>query len=1066
MAHGSQIPKTKRNRESQPCNSASENNAKNLKSKNKSSKSMPAEFEVTSWWNSCFRLILKAGSNISRFARSFFRKPVMPFEKRATAVMWPMPLPYPAALKESGGFALSSDELSFHRGVNLVVLLLDWLHLKRPPTCPAEIVLHVPLSRLQWRVVRQIESTMHAWRVAEPVTAFNMGRAAEKVENIERALERLGNFETGIYDLFEETLPENSGSIFGSAARSFFAPGLQSDIGGEVVGQGQSFGGSVAKPIVADRLDFRGQPLFDPKPFLDKQSCFIFDDPLSAAKTPEEALEDPPQVRLFGDEAELWKLFKKLDSSGRLGAIPDTKVLPGFQAGLFSVGKDECKDRLIFDSRPFNILETPPNRWIRSMAAGTNLTEFHLEDNEMLIVSGTDLREFYYTFAVSDRRLIRNSLLFSTTVEKITGWNCCTPEISQHKGKIWLGLRTLAMGDTCAVELAQTAHVGILRQLGLLKEENILAMSLPVPRSLSCLGVVIDDLIAFEKILRGSSDPAADSHSKRIVSTAIERFKTLGLIPHEGKTFYNQTEADFWGASFDGDSGYVRAALKRIIPILFATVGILKIGICSVGLLQVIVGCWTSAFLFRRRMLSIFNVVYEVFQRVDSDRAVIRLSDALKEELMLCVGLSPLAATCLRSRTSQQVFASDASNVGWAVVSARLPPWLAKEIHRHGLRKRVWTRLLSPLKSLQKERGVLDQADELPGGEPFASHPLWLLIAGACQFETLKSRRTKLGRHINIDEMVGMLEAEKSAVEEGFPVRYFSLADSQVGLGALLKGRSSSIALNALLRESLPLHLSTSVVSNFGFLPSKLNPADDPTRGVPLRRPHVPQPSWLSAESNLSVEERLTKLDDWLESCEASPWDLSGLPPLEELDGEFEEGFEWMKSCRQKGFLKKKRQPPFSKASKSVREFLGANEFLSPEVSSSNERKSVSSCPNAKQLGVKALSPEAISFLSSLPREQFIFPASWNVQPNWVPDFAGYLDLYSGKKGIASAVARSGKSWSITFELGDSEAQDLSLGPNRSVVEELIRLRAVHTVGAAIFCRSFPEQCVHLSGRS
>ena len=271
MAHDSQIPKTKTNRESQPCNSASENNDKNLKSKNKSSKSMPAEFEVTSWWNSCFRLILKAGSNISRFARSFFRKPVMPFEKRATAVMWPMPLPYPAALKESGGFALSSDEISFHRGVNLVVLLLDWLHLKRPPTCPAEIVLHVPLRRLQWRVVRQIESTMHAWRVAEPVTAFNMGRAAEKVENIERALERLGNFETGIYDLFEETLPENSGSIFGSAARSFFAPGLQSDIGGEVVGHGQSFGGSVAKPIVADRLDFRGQPLFDPKPFLDSK---------------------------------------------------------------------------------------------------------------------------------------------------------------------------------------------------------------------------------------------------------------------------------------------------------------------------------------------------------------------------------------------------------------------------------------------------------------------------------------------------------------------------------------------------------------------------------------------------------------------------------------------------------------------------------------------------------------------------------------------------------------------------------------------------------------------------
>lgn len=1041
----------------------------------KSSKPLPAEFKVTSWWNSCFRLVLQVGGSLASFARSFFRKPVMPFEEKATAVMWPMPLPYPAVMKRSAVDPICSNDVSFQCGVNLAVLMLNWLHLKRPSTCPAEITLYAPLSRLQWRVVRQVELTMNAWRDAEPVTAFNMGRAAAKVENIERALERLCTFESGLFELFDEALPDSSSSLSRSASRKFFAPGLQADGGGDIVGQSSSCGGSVAKPIIADRLDFRGVPKFDPKPFLDKQGRFIFDDPLSAALKPEDAVEDPPQVKLFGDACELWKLFQKLDATGRLGAIPDTKVLPGFQAGLFAVGKDESKDRLIFDSRPFNTLESPPNRWIKSMAAASSLVEVHLEPGEVCVVSGTDLREFYYSFEVGNSRLIRNSLLFLTTAKEIWDWNCCTEEIRQHPGKIWLGLRTLAMGDTCAVELAQTAHVGILRQMGLIRENNLLTMSMSVPRVPSFIGIVIDDLIAFEKIARAALSTSEMTKSEETVRSAVGRFADLGLIPHDGKTFYNDLHAEFWGATFDGDSGYVRAGLKRMIPILFATVGILKLGLCSISLLQVLVGCWTSAFLFRRRMLSIFNVVYEVFQRASKQSDVIRLSEALKEELMLCVSLCPLAATFLRTRTSSQVYASDASSVGWAVISADIPNWLASEVHRHALRKRVWTKLLSPSKSLLKERGVLEPSEELPAGEAFATHPLWSLIAGGFQFQTLKSRRTKAGRHINIDEMIGMLEAEKSAVETGFPVRYFSLADSQVSLGALLKGRSSSIGLNALLQESLAVHLSTSVVPSFGFLPSKENPADDPTRGVPLRSPVHELPEWMKKQSSFSPHEAVAELDKWLDARNSSPWHLSGLPDLSELDGDFVESQMWKRSCRQAEFLHKKRMLSVSPKPSVVKKSFckhctvlpeeevvaGSSRFdfsahtFSVEAKDAKTDVLIRSYPSASSLNLLKLSVEAQNFLRSLPREQFVFPKSWNVDKDWVPDFPGYLDLYSGKKGIASAVVQSGKAWALTFEIEESEAQDLSLPSNRTLVQKLIQLSAVHTVGAAIFCRSF-----------
>ena len=77
--------------------------------------------------------------------------------------MWPMPLPYPKVLVGPG-----SDEenelASFHRGVNLVIAALNWLHLRRPACCPPELVLGKSLSRLQWKVVRNCERLMAAWK--------------------------------------------------------------------------------------------------------------------------------------------------------------------------------------------------------------------------------------------------------------------------------------------------------------------------------------------------------------------------------------------------------------------------------------------------------------------------------------------------------------------------------------------------------------------------------------------------------------------------------------------------------------------------------------------------------------------------------------------------------------------------------------------------------------------------------------------------------------------------------------------------------------------------------------
>ncbi len=61
------------------------------------------------------------------------------------------------------------------------------------------------------------------------------------------------------------------------------------------------------------------------------------------------------------------------------------------------------------------------------------------------------------------------------------------------------------------------------------------------------------------------------------------------------------------------------------------------------------------------------------------------------------------------------------------------------------------------------------------------------------------------------------------------------LLDSSVGKGALSKGRSSSRALQPLVRRSASIQLAGGLYPAYCFAPTRLNIADDPSREVELR---------------------------------------------------------------------------------------------------------------------------------------------------------------------------------------------------------------------------------------
>ena len=104
--------------------------------------------------------------------------------------------------------------------------------------------------------------------------------------------------------------------------------------------------------------------------------------------------------------------------------------------------------------------------------------------------------------------------------------------------------------------------------------------------------------------------------------------------------------------------------------------------------------------------------------------------------------------------------------------------------------------------------------------------------------------------HINVLETSVVVSLLKECMKSLSGHRFNVLLDSAVAKGGLAKGRSSSKALQPLLRKAAALQLGGNLHPGYGYAPTKLNVADDPTREVDLR-----ESSTHSLSEVLEVEE-------------------------------------------------------------------------------------------------------------------------------------------------------------------------------------------------------------------
>ena len=801
---------------------------------------------LSSLVNSMPRWILKTPGSLRSFLLSILKKPLdnevytsgRDGGDPSGFRLWPIPVPYPEAFTKKGTSACSWKQ----RLVNLQVIVLSWLHLGCPYGAPPELRLGRRLSFRQWSVIKMMHRLDYDGNLPLLITAADMGRAAGKFECLEDTLAALCSAVAGLH--------VENGGYYGEKLTK---PGSFTDDWmrcGNIVGHLNRAPATTAKQIVSSRLSFPSEPKFDPVPFFDVAAAQAFCFPLQGAKDHREDHGEIPRVKVNATHEEKLLLFKKLADTNRLKPVSSESLRPPYWSGLFSVGKDAARDRLILDARPPNKLETVKTAWCQSMAYGPSLCDLVLRDDATLVSSGLDLRDFFYQFRIGAERLARNILAGPVSLKdarKVFGDDFQWPE-----DPVWLGLATLAMGDLNACEFSQASHLSMMLKSGVVKPHELWTLRNPPPRTLTTVGIIIDDLVIMEQVLSASiNDEETGSESERRIRKASLAYEEAGLETNCKKSFLKEPLASFWGIEVDGSSGTIRSSSKRLWPLMAVTFRTARLGFASVKLIEMLAGSWISVLSCRRRMFCLMDVIFEPLG-IDNPGGIIRLSEALRDELMTLAVLGPLASSDLRAQFLPFITATDASLDWMAAVRAHVDQQTVQEFARYSLKKSTWSRLLPPGKAWLRSHAMLDEEDEMPE-EGFQSHPLYDLVARCYDYKERWRHPCRHGQHINILELKAFLFEEKKICQAALGRRSLCGLDSQVCLGALVKGRSSSPSLNRLMRSSLCYPLGSGVYSYFMYFATQHNRADGPTRGSLPAPSDLLEPAFLKKLSSGDV---------------------------------------------------------------------------------------------------------------------------------------------------------------------------------------------------------------------
>ena len=462
----------------------------------------------------------------------------------ASASLWPVPLPRRwTACKHLGPkrrrrhrFLRVQREL-----LCIVISALNFELLGFPTVPPAEACTGHPLSRDQHEVLERIEAMLAHFLKMQKFQSDDLGRITTKFQDVIRIVKELPTHvsthdTTRLEDL--TVLLQQMHADFDHYSRSSRVTSTCQFDAGDAAEEPAGVDTSVqlpntgALPVIADRVKWNSPPSFHASEFLeDPLLRAAFDDP-DVLRKPISMWPKTQTGRMHCSKDEFLKLAQRWDDLGACSLLPLKDKNFSEAVGIFCVPKDGSHDRLIVNPKTINSRMFSLSNSTKDLAPGCMLGLLHLNPGEAWRFSADDLTDYYYTFHVSGLRARRNAfrMVFeSSELSHFKSWDS-----SMHGLPLLVCLKTLAMGDSLAVEIAQQAHTNVLRKLcGSMLNHETLKYRCPVPRGSFVELLAIDDHIGLQKLPKDSVAVNPKLRDSRVFKAAEKAYRDVGLVQHE-----------------------------------------------------------------------------------------------------------------------------------------------------------------------------------------------------------------------------------------------------------------------------------------------------------------------------------------------------------------------------------------------------------------------------------------------------------------------------------------------------------------------------------------------------
>ncbi|CAK8990023.1 unnamed protein product [Durusdinium trenchii] len=366
---------------------------------------------------------------------------------------------------------------------------------------------------------------------------------------------------------------------------------------------------------------------------------------------------------------------------------------------------------------------------------------------------------------------------------------------------------SIPQGDHLGVEIATESHRNYLISKGLLQEEEEVRSGLPYLGQKVASGLVIDDFfsISVEDAANGRwpdeksewIDTAQAPQGIKQILLARKAYADAGLEGSPLKDLVDEEKGKIIGAEVDSSSltrslglVLVAAPVRKRLALSYISLELAAKDTTSDALHACLIGGWVSAAMYRRPFMSILQKAYKIqMSEVDQERPkTVNLPRSVAEELTLLAVLCPLMHKHIQSKWSKPS----------AVYTDELAAALGQSFDKALTKKIRGTQSVEPK---LKAKWKVDK--------------VW-------------SWRSP--KHINIQEVLAaerlMKEQAVSWPKSRFPV----VMDSNVGMSALVKGRSPSDGLRPALRRAGSTIVAGALYPAYHFGPTRLLPADHPTR--------------------------------------------------------------------------------------------------------------------------------------------------------------------------------------------------------------------------------------------